>query len=103
MQLQYCLLGYLHTCIHTACRLFHSIYIGESFIERVFNETIDAGNTEQSFLPVALITNNNIVECTKVLGLILTTSEACKTTTSMAEVNVTSDDGKKPNTYGCRK
>lgn len=79
------------------------MYIGASFIERVFNETIEAGVTKQSFLPVALITNNNIVECTKVLGLILTTSETCKATTSMAEVNVTSDDGKKLITYGCSK
>ena len=78
-------------------------YIGESFIERIFNETINAGVTEQSFFPVALITNNDIVQCTKILSLILTTSETCKTTTSIAEVNVTSDDGKELNASSYRK
>ena len=77
-------------CIYT--------YIGKSFVQKVFSETINAGVTEQSF-PLELARNNStIIECTKTLSLVLSTQEACKTTTknnSIAEINIINDDGKK--------
>lgn len=80
------------------------MYIGESLVQRIVNETINAGTTEQSF-PVELIKDNDIVDCTKVLYISLSTSEVCKVITknnSIAEVEITNDDGKEL-ASGCSK
>ena len=78
----------------------HVYCIGESFIQKIINETIDAGIIEQSF-PLQLARNNNsIIECTKTLSLILSTQEICKTVTennSIAEIDILNDDGKELN------
>ena len=75
----------------------YAYYIGKSFVQKIINGTINAGITEQSF-PLELSLNNNIIECTKSLSIILSTQGECVTTTknnSIAEINIINDDGKK--------
>ena len=66
-------------------------------MQKVISGTINAGVTEQSF-PLELALNNNIIECTKSVSVILSTQGECITTTknnSIAEINIINDDGKK--------
>lgn len=78
-------------------------YVGKSFVQKVISGTINAGIIEQPF-PLELVgNNNNIIECTKSLSIILSTQEECVTTTknnSIAEVHIINDDGKKLNLAG---
>jgi len=74
--------------------------IGESFLQKIVNETIDAGTTEQSFSLQLPRNSNSIIECTKTISLILSTQEICKTTTKnngIAEISILNDDGKELN------
>lgn len=94
---------YYATCSHVHSFMQHYMFAGEMHVQKIVNETVNAGSTEQSF-SLELYKNNDIVECTKTLNLILSTSEVCKATiknNSIAEVNITNDDGKLLSMYLC--